>query len=102
MTAVERIEESFDLLTYTKGVLGVVVCTLEGIPIRDSFLDIDRSQAIRYAAFASDMMLASAPFEKIKDEGAVQCIRVRTSISEIIMRTDGKYIVVIVQEPEFE
>ncbi|CCW60298.1 unnamed protein product [Phytomonas sp. EM1] len=52
--AKESIEAVIEQLTYTKGVLGVVVCTADGVPIRDSFQSLDRSVAVAYAEMAAE------------------------------------------------
>lgn len=48
-----RIEAVMEHLTYTKGVLGVVLCNLDGVPIRDSFQNLDRTVALQYTEMAS-------------------------------------------------
>ncbi|CCW68433.1 unnamed protein product [Phytomonas sp. Hart1] len=50
----ESIESIVEQLTYTKGVVGVFVCTADGVPIRDSFQNLDRSVAMAYVEMASE------------------------------------------------
>lgn len=67
----EQIEGVIEHITYTKGVLGVVVCTVEGEPIRDSFQNLDRSLAQSYAAMASDLARqAACLFEPVKNRSS--------------------------------
>lgn len=98
--ASSRIEASLEQLTYTRGVVGIVVCNRAGIPIRDTFQDMDRQQPIAYASFAADLVENAAPISE--RAGELLSIRVRTSNNEVIVRTNGKYIVCIVQEPNTE
>lgn len=125
----EQIEGVVEHFTYTKGVLGVVVCTAEGEPIRDSFQNLDRSLAQSYATMAADLARqAACLFEPVKtrpvaaaadgakgassrkrsvaasaalpiSESTVELIRVRTLRHEIIVRCCSDFIVVVVQEP---
>ncbi|KAG5470767.1 hypothetical protein LSCM1_02016 [Leishmania martiniquensis] len=122
----EQIEGVIEHLTYTKGVLGVVVCTSEGEPIRDSFQCLDRSLAQSYAVMAADLARQAARlFAPVKSQGAVaescakeeaskktaatpslpikestaELIRVRTLLHEIVIRCSHDFLIAIVQEP---
>ncbi|KAG5471185.1 hypothetical protein CUR178_02496 [Leishmania enriettii] len=122
----EQIEGVIEHITYTKGVLGVVVCTSEGEPIRDSFQSLDRSLAQSYAAMAADLARQAASlFAPFKSRGAAaesatkagadkhitaatlppiqestpELIRVRTLLHEIIIRCSEDFLIAIVQEP---
>lgn len=122
----EKIEGVIERITYTKGVLGVVVCTSEGAPIRDSFQNLDRSLAQSYAAMAADLARQAAVlFAPVKSHGAaaessskmgakkqtttpptppiqessVELIRVRTLLHEIIIRCSDDFLIAVVQEP---
>ncbi|CAJ1034525.1 putative Roadblock/LC7 domain containing protein [Leishmania utingensis] len=120
----EKIEGFIEHITYTKGVLGVVVCTSEGLPIRDSFQNLDRSLAQSYAAMAADLARQAAMlFTPVKSHGAVaqsaaklegkkciaatpppiqespvEIIRVRTLLHEIIIRCSDEFLIAVVQE----
>lgn len=129
-----RIEAVMEHLTYTKGVLGVVLCTTEGVPIRDSFQHLDRSIALNYAELAANLARQAALLylpvvdedeepsskkkkkgaEGDKDEGdkgsksqrkthllegdAVELIRVRSLMNEIIVKRGDDFLIVVVQE----
>lgn len=122
----EQIEGVIERITYTKGVLGVVVCTSEGAPIRDSFQSLDRSLAQSYAAMAADLARQAAVlFAPVKSPGTaaesspklgakrqitttpppliwestVELIRVRTLLHEIIIRCSDDFLIAVVQEP---
>ncbi|KAK7198465.1 Roadblock/LC7 domain containing protein [Novymonas esmeraldas] len=124
--SLEAVEGVMEHITYTKGVVGVVVCTAEGEPIRDSFQSLDRSVAQSYATIAADLARqaallfapakvrggggdaaakpvvkkksVSAPLPPIQ-ESTVELIRVRTLQHEIVIRCSADYLIAIVQEP---
>lgn len=58
--ASSRIEAVMEHLTYTKGVVGVVLCNLEGVPISDSFQNLDRTVALQYTEMASALARQAA------------------------------------------
>lgn len=128
-----RIESVMEHLTYTKGVVGVVLCTMDGVPIRDSFQNLDRSMALRYTEMASSLarqasLLFSPSTEdlsprpdieknsregaeeegkkssKKKDEplprggDALELLRVRTRMNEIIVKSSDEFLIIVVQE----
>jgi len=55
-----RIEAVMEHLTYTKGVVGVVLCNLDGVPLRDSFQNFDRTVALQYTEMASALARQAA------------------------------------------
>jgi predicted regulator of Ras-like GTPase activity (Roadblock/LC7/MglB family) len=94
--ATEIVEEILDSLSSTGGVIGVVVCTNDGIPIRDTFAELDRSIAVTYSAFASDLVTTSKPLFSPENDGALESIRIKTAMHELVIRTNGKYLIVVV------
>ncbi len=98
MTSSEKIESIIEQITYTKGVVGVVVCTTSGVPIRDSFQDVDRSQAMAYAELGSE--LARAAELVTKRDGGLDMLRVRTAANEVLIKANKEYLIVVVQEME--
>ena len=99
--AAESIEETLDMLANSSGVLGVVLCTTEGIPIRDTFPDLDRSEAIRYAAIAASLCRdAKEVAELSKEGGGFAGLRVRTRSVELHVKASAEYLLVVVQDPQ--
>jgi predicted regulator of Ras-like GTPase activity (Roadblock/LC7/MglB family) len=95
----DTITEVLDALGSTGGVVGVVVSTSNGLPIRDTFAELDRSTACTYAAFAADLTMTAKPlFQPDRDGGPLESIRVKTSMHDIVIRTDGKYTITIVYD----
>ncbi|CAD2215981.1 hypothetical protein AGDE_00701 [Angomonas deanei] len=113
----ERIESVMEHITYTKGVVGVVVCDREGNPIRDSFQSLDRGRATTLASLAADLVLLAAPLasleiekekEKSKKEekkskeagpSTIEVMRVQSLSYEIIIKCNEDFLLVVVQEP---
>ncbi|ESS68575.1 hypothetical protein TCDM_13957 [Trypanosoma cruzi Dm28c] len=95
MTA-ERVESVLELLTYTKGVTGVVVCNRDGQPIRDSFQDLDRKRAVEYADMAAELAREAAPLLYADD--TLDSLRVRSRTSEVIIKCHDEFLLVVIQE----
>jgi len=96
----EIVEDILDALSATGGVVGLVVCTYDGIPIRDTFAELDRSIAVTYASFAADLVSTSKPLFKNTegDGGDLESIRVKTAMHDVVIRSNGKYLVVVVYD----
>ncbi|KAH9578750.1 Roadblock/LAMTOR2 domain [Trypanosoma melophagium] len=94
--AAGRVESVLELLTYTKGVSGVVVCNREGDPIRDSFQDLDRSVAVQYADMAANLARDAAPLFAADD--SLDLFRVRSRTNEIIIKCHEEFLLVVIQE----
>lgn len=97
--AATRVEAAVEHLTFSPGVLGVVVCDRDGIPIRDSFQDVDRSRAVRMAEVASELCRAAERVCAIGAAGPLDTLRVRAGTVEYVIKSNGTYILVVVQEP---
>lgn len=113
----DRIEAVVEHITYTKGVIGVVVCTADGVPIRDSFQGLDRKVALTYADTAAELArqasvlcttnfaAASSPKDSRHSATApivpspLEVIRVRTRNNEMIVQCDSEFLLVVIQEP---
>ncbi|EPY24496.1 hypothetical protein STCU_07151 [Strigomonas culicis] len=69
--ASEKIEAVLEHVTYTKGVLGVVVCSREGEPIRDTFQSLDRSRATSLARMAAELARQAALILALEGESVI-------------------------------
>ena len=98
--AAEAIENVIEQITFSPGVLGVVVCNQEGIPIRDSFSDMDRSTATNYALMAADLVKGTEKL--VEKDGGLDTLRVRTTHIELFVKASPQYLLVVVQDPEAE
>jgi predicted regulator of Ras-like GTPase activity (Roadblock/LC7/MglB family) len=94
----DAVEEILDALSVSPGVLGVVVCTKDGTPIRDTFAEIDRAVAIKYANIAAALIrdCAALPLET---GDSVLSLRVRASTCEIYIRADEKHLLIVLHDP---
>lgn len=92
------IEGVLDAISFTKGVIGVVVCTRSGVPIRDTFKGDDRSQAATYAQMGSALVADATAACAATANGAVVSLRVRSRHVEVFVRCDAKYLLVVVQD----
>jgi predicted regulator of Ras-like GTPase activity (Roadblock/LC7/MglB family) len=93
-----KIESILENITFSPGVQGVVVCDRDGIPIRDSFQDVDRSRAIALAEAASELIRGAQQVCALSGS-AVDCLRIRSTSQEILVKSNGKYLLVVIQEP---
>lgn len=93
-----KIEGILETITFSPGVLGVVVCNSDGIPIRDSFQDVDRSRAIALAEIASELVRGAQQVCKLSGS-TLDCLRVRGTSQEILVKSNGTYMLVVIQEP---
>lgn len=98
--AASAIEDMLDTLSVTAGVIGVVICDADGTPIRDNFRDLDRSQAIKCAAVAAEVMRDAVRVGDL--EGGLTSLRVRTTTIELFIKTNGKHIIVVMQDPRLD
>ncbi|ESL11901.1 hypothetical protein TRSC58_00340 [Trypanosoma rangeli SC58] len=92
----ERVESVLELLTYTKGVAGVIVCNRDGEPIRDSFQDLDRTKAVEYADMAAELAREAAPLLHADD--TLDSLRVRSRTNEVIIKCHDEFLLVVIQE----
>jgi predicted regulator of Ras-like GTPase activity (Roadblock/LC7/MglB family) len=93
-----KIESILENITFSPGVLGVVVCNSSGIPIRDSFQDVDRSRAIALSEVASELVRGAQQVCNLSGS-PLDCLRVRSASQEIIIKSNGAYLLVVIQEP---
>ena len=96
--ASEQIEDILDALSSTAGVVGVVICDSNGVPIRDTFASLDRAQAISYANCAALLVRDTLPI--VKGDGGLTTLRVRTSSIESVVRVSDQYLLVVIQDPQ--
>ncbi|CBH18739.1 Roadblock/LC7 domain containing protein, putative [Trypanosoma equiperdum] len=92
----ERVESVLELITYTKGVAGAVVCNRNGEPIRDSFQDLDRNRAVAYSNMAADLARDAALL--FSADESLDAVRVRSLNNEIIIKCHEEFLLVVIQE----
>uniref|UniRef100_A0A7S1QUT1 Roadblock/LAMTOR2 domain-containing protein n=1 Tax=Neobodo designis TaxID=312471 RepID=A0A7S1QUT1_NEODS len=100
MASAAKVEESLEMLASASGVLGVVVCTRDGVPIRDTFPDLDRTQAIQYASMAAVLAKDAHELASLESGGGLAGLRVRTRSIELHVKANAQYLLVVVQDPQ--
>ena len=94
MTEAEKI---LGELSRKDGVLGTVVMTSDGVPIRSDFPE---NETNLYSALVSHFVQRThKALEEIEDSGEPEVIRVRSKKNELVIAPYGKYIFVAVQDP---
>ena len=88
------------MLASASGVLGVVVCTRDGTPIRDTFPDLDRTQAIQYATMAAVLAKDAHSVASLENGGGLAGLRMRTRTIEVHVKANEKYLLVVIQDPQ--
>ena len=79
------------------GVEGVVVMSVEGVPIRTT---LDKEKTIQFAALFSHLSTkAGSLIKKINERDSLQVLRLRSVKHEIVITPEGDYILVVVQNP---
>jgi predicted regulator of Ras-like GTPase activity (Roadblock/LC7/MglB family) len=100
MASASKVEESLEILASASGVLGVIVCTRDGTPIRDTFPELDRTQAIQYATMAAVLCKDAHALASLEGGGGLAGLRLRTRTIEIHVKANDKYLLVVVQDPQ--
>lgn len=84
--------------TSCAGVEGVVVMSVEGVPIRTT---LDKEKTVQFAALFSHLSTkAGSLIKKINERDSLQVLRLRSVKHEIIITPEGDYILVVVQNPK--
>ncbi|PAA76867.1 hypothetical protein BOX15_Mlig016622g2, partial [Macrostomum lignano] len=103
------VEETFRRLQSHKSVIGVLVVSQDGVPIRSSFPDRDQTQ--RYCSMAQQLAqgaratLAACDSPLIGDSGAgsigseLVFLRLRTKRGELLVAPDRDFLLAVLQEP---
>jgi predicted regulator of Ras-like GTPase activity (Roadblock/LC7/MglB family) len=103
MSPRETVEETVQRLATQKGVTGVLICNLNGVPIRYTMKDSDSGH---WAGIASQLAIKARQSVKAclpnGDTEELQYIRLRTKTTEIIIAPDfsAEHVLVVLQHPE--
>lgn len=88
-----------------RGVMGVLVMTRSGLPVRDSFPEADRARVIQIVLQIPDLVRGSAEIVAAvnavdkTDDSAFASLRVRTALYELLIFVDAQYVIVVQQDP---
>lgn len=92
-----EVEEIFKKLKDQEGVVGVVVTTSEGAPIKTSF---DNVTTMQYATLVTRLCeQARSTLRDLEPGNDLTFLRMRTKKHEIMISPDKNYCLVVVQNP---
>ena len=106
------VEEVFNKINTHKGIEGIIVCDGEGIPIKSSLNDeqktyfyttsaslfVKRCRNLVGELFKKDPKIKELDKEKEKDE-ELTFIRIRTKQNEIMIAPENEFILIVIQNP---
>ncbi|KAL9657080.1 hypothetical protein ABK040_002706 [Willaertia magna] len=96
-----EIDETLKRIKSHKGVEGIVIVNSEGIPIRSDFLSDDVK--VKYAANITQLVAkARSVVRDLNPQNDLTFLRVRTKIHEILIAPDKEYILIVIQNTNFE
>ncbi|XP_068267425.1 dynein light chain roadblock-type 2-like [Nyctibius grandis] len=92
-----EVEETLKRIQGHKGVIGTIVITAEGIPIRTTF---DYSTTVQYAGLILELtMKARSTVKDLDPDNNLTFLRIRSKKHEIMVAADKEYLLIAVQEP---
>ena len=91
------IEEIFNQVNTHKGVEGIILSDSEGVPIKSTFNDEEKT----YYYTTSASMFVKKCKNVVKDliEEDLSFIRIRTKLNEIMIAPENEFIFIVVQNP---
>ena len=91
------IEEIFNQVNTHKGVEGIILSDAEGVPIKSTFNDEEKT----YYYTTSASMFVKKCKNVVKDliEEDLSFIRIRTKLNEIMIAPENEFIFIVVQNP---
>ena len=91
------IEETFNKVNTHKGVEGIILCDAEGVPIKSTFNEDEKT----YFYTTSASMFVKKCRNVVKDliEEDLTFIRIRTKLNEIMIGPENDFIFIVVQNP---
>jgi dynein light chain roadblock-type len=84
-------------LSRKPGVLGTLVMTRDGVPIRSDFEE--KATNVYAAAVAHFVQRTRKALEDIPETGAPQVIRIRSKKNELVVAPQGDFVFIAVQDP---
>ena len=90
----QQVEDTLERIQSHKGVVGLVIVSEDGIPIRTT---LDNSTTLQYVAMCNTLCgLARGVVRDTDPQNDLKILRVRTKKNEIIMAPEGgRYLIVI-------
>ncbi|KAI8927123.1 hypothetical protein BC831DRAFT_511075 [Entophlyctis helioformis] len=92
-----EVEETIKRLSSHKGVEGIVIVNMEGIPIRTT---LDHDKTIQYAALITQLTAkARSVVRDLDPQNDLTFLRIRSKKHEIMIAPDKEYILIVLQNP---
>ena len=91
------IEEVFNKVNTHKGIEGIILSDIEGVPLKSTFID----EQVTYFYTTSASMFIKKCKNVVKElvDEELTFIRIRTKLNEIMIAPDGEFILIAVQNP---
>lgn len=91
------IEEIFNKINTHKGVEGIILSDMDGIPLKSTFKDEEVTYF--YTTSASMFVRKCRNAVKTLTGESLSFIRLRTKLNEIMIAPDGNFVLIVVQNP---
>ena len=91
------VEKILSDISRKDGVIGTVILTSEGVPIRSDFPENETN--LYSALVAHFVQRTEKALTEIDDAGETEVIRIRSKKNELIVAPYGNYIFIAVQDP---
>jgi len=90
-----EVEECLKRVQSHKGVVGIIVVNLEGIPIRTT---LDNSTTVQYAGLIHQLTAkARGMVRDIDPQNDLTFLRIRTKKHEVMVAPDKEYLLIVIQ-----
>eukprot|EP00296_Roombia_truncata_P002317 JP438262.1.p1 GENE.JP438262.1~~JP438262.1.p1 ORF type:complete len:98 (-),score=17.90 JP438262.1:174-467(-) len=95
-----EVEETLKRITSHKGVIGVIIVSNEGIPIRTN---LDAAETQQYAALITQLAAKTRSCVRDLDpQNDLTFLRIRSKKHEIMVAPDKDFILIVIQNPNAE
>ncbi|KAJ3191677.1 Dynein light chain roadblock-type 2 [Irineochytrium annulatum] len=92
-----EVEETIKRLSSHKGVEGIVIVNMEGIPIRTT---LDNDKTVQHAALITQLTAkARSVVRDLDPQNDLTFLRIRSKKHEIMVAPDKEYILIVLQNP---
>jgi len=92
-----EVEETIKRIQANKGVIGIIVVSQEGIPIRTT---LDNSTTVQYSGLIHELAIkAKSTVRDIDPQNDLTFLRIRSKKHEIMVAPDKDYLLIVIQDP---
>ncbi|KAL5263132.1 dynein light chain roadblock-type 2-like [Bolinopsis microptera] len=92
-----EVEETIKRIQSHKGVIGIIVVSQDGIPIRTT---LDNSTTVQYAGLIHELAIkAKSGVREIDAQNDLTFLRIRSKKHEIMVAPDKDYLLIVIQDP---